>query len=306
MADGSQHSYWIVPEVTYGTPPATPVFASIPISKMTGGVSMSKLVDDTIRGDRQITDVRNGAISSKVELNTKLRYGAYDALIEAVMCGTWTTNVVHQGVTYRAFTGERHFADISDKPYFRHTGLEFDKFSIKCSKDALIEADFSGMSQDENSYAAIITGATYGSIPTTTGPFDSFTGVVNEGGSTIGVVSDLSFDVANNFEERKVVGSRLALRPSKLLFDVNGSMTVYFQDATLFDKFKGSTSSTLSLTLTDPAGNALAFSIPNILYVDSAHRDVSGPGPVFIPLKFQARLDSGSGNTLSITRTPHA
>lgn len=306
MADGSLHSYWLVPESSYGVAPTTPTFANIPISKMSGGLSMPAIVDDTIRGDRQIADVRAGLISSKVTLNTKLRYGAYDSILEALLCGTWTTNVVTQGSTYRSFTGERHFSDISDKPYFRHLGLEWDKASFKVSKGNLIEVDFSGSAQTEINDTAIITGATYGSVPTTTGAFDAFTGTINEGGSTIGIVSDFNFDIANNFEDRPVVGSRLQLRPGKLLFNVNGGMTVYFSNATLFDKFKSSTSSSLALTLTDPQGNALAISIPSIMYIDSANRDVNGPGIISVPLKFQARIDSGTGNTIAMTRTPHA
>jgi hypothetical protein len=303
MADGSQHSWGLVPETVYGVPVTTPVFANVPISKFSGGISMTKLVDDTIRGDRQITDVRNGAISTKFTADVKLRHTAYDAMLEALMCGTWTTNVVHQGVTYRSFTGERHFPDILDKPYHRQLGVEIDKLSLKAAKDSLISATFSCQAQTEIDAAAIITGATYGSIPTTTGPFDSFVATVSEGGSGIAVVTELDIDINNNFEDRRVIGTRLGRRPSKLLFDVNGSLTAYFEDCSLFDKFLASTGSNLSIVFTDPSANTMQFSIPNILYVDSAHRDVSGPGPIMVPLKFQARLDGGTGNTLSITRS---
>lgn len=306
MAYGSQHSFWMVPESSYATTPATPAFVSIPLSKFTGGASLTTLEDDTIRGDRQIAYVVNGAISDKFSATEKLRYGAYDSLIEAVCCGTWTTNVVNAGTTYRSFTGERHFADLTDKPYFRHTGVEVSKMSLKCTKDALIETTFDFNAQDENDFAAQITGATYGSIPTSVGPFDSFTGVITVGGTTQTVVQNFTLEIDNSLEEKRVVGSRLALEPAKLFSRVSGTLQVYFDNATLFDLYKPGSFSSLSLTLNDPAGNALLFTVPKMLFTGEAHRDVSGPGTVSMSLKYTAILDPVTGTNISITRTPHA
>ena len=306
MAYGAQHTLWLVPEVTWGTTPATPAFVPHPLTKISGGASMTTLVDPTIRGDRQIAYVRNGAIADKLEVGDVLRYGIYDALLEGACCGDWTTNVLKPGVSYHAFSGERHFADILDKPYFRHTGLEVSKLNLKVGKDSFVEATFSLMGQDENSAAAAITGATYGTVDTSNSPFDSFTCTITEGGSSIVVVQDFSIDIDNKLEEKRVVGSRLALRPAKLFSDVQGTVQVYFENAALFDKFKASTFTSMSLTLTDAAGNSLAISIPKLLFTGEANRDVSGPGTVSTSLKFQAILDPVTGTNLSITRTPHS
>lgn len=306
MAYGAQHSLWLVPEVAWATTPATPAFVAHPLTKISGGASMTTLVDPTIRGDRQIAYVRNGAIADKLEISDVLRYGLYDNLIEAACCGSWTTNVVSPGTTYHSFTGERKHTDVSDKPYFRHTGLEVGKASFKVTKDSFVEATFSLMGQDENDYATAISGATYGAIDTSNSPFDSFTCTLNEGGSSIQVVQDFTIDIDNKLEEKRVVGSRLALRPAKLFSDVQGSVQVYFENAALFDKFKASTFTSMSLALTDSAGNALAISIPKLLFTGEANRDVSGPGSISTNLKFQAILDPVTGTNISFTRTPHA
>jgi hypothetical protein len=306
MAFGSQHSFWMVPESTYGTTPATPAFVSIPLTKFSGGASLTTIEDPTIRGDRQIAYVVNGAISDKFSASEVLRYGAYDSLLEAVCCGTWATNVLKAGTTYRSFTGERKFADLSDKPYFRHTGVEVSKMSLKCTKDALIETTFEFNAQDENDAATAITGATYGSIPTSVGPFDSFTGLISVGGTTQTVVQDFTLDIDNSLEEKRVVGSRLALEPAKLFSRVSGTLQVYFDNVTLFDLYKPGSFTTFALTLTDPAGNSLLFSVPKALITGEAHRDVSGPGTVSMSLKYMAILDPSTSTNISITRTPHA
>jgi len=314
MADGSLHGYWLVPEATYATNPTNPVFANIPISKLSGGVSMTKIQDSTIRPDRQISDVRNGNITAKVTVDTTFRYGCYDLMLEALLGGTWDLGSVHdpvllydtvvQGVVFRSFLGERYFSDISDKPYFRHSGLEWDKLSLKVGKDSLIQATFSGQAQDEVDAASIVSGATYGALLDPL-PFDSFTGGIKEGNATIATVTDFTLDISNNLEARPVIGSRLGLRPSRLLLNVSGSLTVHFMSAALFDKFKASTKSSLELTLTDPIGNNLTISVPNILYVSDAGRDVTGPGAILCALKFQAVLDPNTSNTIKIIRTPH-
>ena len=306
MAYGSQHSLWITPEATYATTPATPTFAAVPLTKISGGASMTTLVDPTIRGDRQIAYVRNGAIGDKFDIGAVLRYGIYDSLIEAAACGDWTTNVLKPGVSYKSFSAERHHSDVSDKPYFRHTGMEISKLNFKVGKDSFVEATFSCVAQDENDAAAAISGATYGSVNTADSPFDSFTCTINEGGSAIAVVQDFSIDIDNKLEERRVVGSRLALRPAKLLSDVQGTLQVYFENAALFDKFKASTFTSMSLTLTDSATNALAITIPKLLFTGEVNRDVSGPGSISASMKFQAILDPVTGTNLNITRTPHA
>src|ERR1035437_395534 len=312
MAYGSQHSFAMVLETGgYAVTPATPVFFSVPITKFAGGVSMDQIEDTTIRGDRQIAYVVNGAISNKFSATETLRYGAYDSLFEAASCGTWaagtgTSFVLSSGVTYRSFTGERHFGDMTGKPYFRHTGVELAKMSLKCGKDALIETTLDFVAQDENSASGIVSGATYGAIPTSVAPFDSFNAVISVGGTAQTVVEDFTLELDNTPEEKRVVGSRLAIQPAMLFSRVSGSIQCYFDSPTLFDIYKPGTATAIDLLLTDPAGNHLEFSAPKALLGGDANRDVSGPGAVHVTFKFKAYLDPSTGTNLVITRTPHA
>jgi hypothetical protein len=276
------------------------------LSTFSGGLSMDTLIDDTIRADRNIVDARNGSRKVTSELPVKLRYGAYDTILEAAMCGTWTANVLKNGVTYRSFTMEQNFSDIADKPYMRHLGTEVNKVSFAVKANSFVDASFGFMSQNVVDAASQIAGSTYSAAPTSNLAFDSFTGSISEGGTAIGTVSEISIEMTNNMEWRPVVGSNLSLRPSKLLCNVSGTMTVYFNDAVMLDKFLAGTASAVVLTLTDKASNALSISLPSVLYVGEAHPDIKGPGPVMLALKYQAVYNAAAAASIVLTRTPHA
>lgn len=295
----------MVPESNYGSPPANPPLVPFPMVSMSGGPNMSTLIDDTIRPDRQIYDARNGVRKATFDVQTKFRYGATDTFLEALTCGTWTQDVLKCGSTYRSFTAERIFADLTGKPYLWHYGTEANKLVLNMKADAMVDATWSFTSTNFQTGAAAMNGSTYAAQPTTK-PFDSFTGSLLEGGNPIATLQDLTIEIDNGLEMRPVVGSYVSLRPSKLLLQVTGTSTMYFENATLLDKYINGTESSISVTLLDPAANSLVIAMPRVKYVGDGHPDVKGPGPVTLALKFHALLDDSSATTISFTRTAHA
>jgi hypothetical protein len=91
MADSSRHNLYYVPEVTYGTTPATPALTKIRHTGCNLGLSKNTVVSDEIRSDRQIADFRHGTKQTGGDVNTELSFDSHADLIEAVMCGTWST-----------------------------------------------------------------------------------------------------------------------------------------------------------------------------------------------------------------------
>ena len=146
-----------------------------------------------------------------------------------------------------------------------------------------------------------ISWATY-SAETTTAPFDSFTGSITEGGSSIAVVTSIDLSIDNGMEALYVVGSDETLLPSIGKSTVTGSITAYFEDATLIDKFIAETASSLSFVLTDLAGNSYTFDLPNIKY-NSGNPEVGGPGAITVTLDFVALYDETTGSQIEITRS---
>lgn len=311
MANGSRHSMSYVAESSYGVTPSNPVFTPIRHTGTTLALSKESLQSEEIRSDRQIADFRHGSFQTGGDINVELSYGSFDYLLEAVLCGTWKadapaagTDQLKAGVTRRSFTIERHFGDLlaAQKPYHRFTGVEFNTLALAVAANAMITATFGVVGQGFSTDTAALTGATY-SNATTTSPLDSFTGTLKENGSLIAVITEIQLNVENGLESRFVVGSKQSIRPSIGRSNVSGTITAYFEDSTLLDKFVNETESSIEFELPDGAGNLLTFKLPRVKY-NGGQPDVEGEGPITLSMPFQALLDSVTGTNLIIERTP--
>jgi len=299
IATGSRHSMAYVAETVYGTPPSTPVFKAIRHTGTTLGLSKDSIQSEEIRADRQISDLRHGNKSSSGDVNTELSYGSFDDFLEAGFGGTWTTDVLKAGVLRKSFTIERHFSDIG--LYNRFTGSEINTIAISVAPNTMTTCTFGVMAQGMDVSETIITGATY-TDPTTVSPFDSFTCTLLEGGVGLGVVTALDINLDNGEENTFVLCSDETLRPSIGRSNVTGSMTVYFEDQVLLEKFINETESSINLTIEDPEGNDYEILLPRIKY-NSGQPDVTAEGPITLTMDFQALLDDTTGTNIQITRT---
>jgi hypothetical protein len=84
---------------------------------------------------------------------------------------------------------------------------------------------------------------------------------------------------------------------------VTGSVTAYFENTTLMDKFVNETTSALQFTLTDALGNDYIVLLPKVKY-NSGNPEVSGPGVITLTLDFVSLFNSASDKQIKITRVP--
>ena len=300
IATGSRHDMAYVAESTFGTTPTTPVFVPIRHTGTTLGLSKDAIESEELRQDRQIAHYRHGNKSVSGDVNIELSYGSFDDLLQATLAGSWASDVLLAGTTRRSFTIERHHSDINK--YLRSTGCSFNSMSLSVAPNSMVTGSFSIIGKSFTVASTAISGATYSS-ETTSAPFDSFTGSVNEGGSSVAVVTGIELSVDNGMEALYVVGSDETLLPSIGKSTVTGSITAYFENSLLIDKFISETASSLEFTLTDQAGNSYIFELPNVKY-NSGNPEVGGPGAITVSLDFVPLYDSGTGSQIQITRVP--
>ena len=301
IANGAQHSLHYIAEVTYGTTPATPTWTPLPHNGTTLNLSKDAIESEKLRGDRQVEDFRHGNKQVGGDVTAELEYGALDDLIEAVMCGTWTSDVLKSGLVRRSFTLERKFGDLDTPEFHRYTGCEFNSMSMSIAPNALVTTTLGVLGKDISLATAEIASSTYSSDVGNT-PFDSFTGTITEGGSSIATVTALEFTIENGLEALFSVGADTTNRPSIGKSRVTGSLTTYFDSKALYEKFVNETSSEIVCTLTDTAGNDLQIDIPNVKY-NSGQPDVSGEGAVTVSMDFVALYSSSDASQLVFTRT---
>lgn len=304
MSDGSRHSLRIVAEVTPGTTPATPAFTPIRHTSTTLGMTKDPLESAELRDDRQISTYRHGARQCNGDIGFEFSYGSFDNILEAVLGGTWTANVLTAGVVRRTFTIERFFSDLlaAANPYHRFTGCEFNTLALQINANAMITGTVGILGLDMVLAQTAIAGATV-AAPTTTDPLDSFTGELKEGGVTIAVITEIQLNVDNGMAARFVVGSKTSIKPSQGRSRITGQITAYFENSDLFLKFVNEVESSIEVNLPDLDGNNYKLELPRVKY-NGGKPDVTGDGPITLAMPFIALLDPVTNTNCKLTREP--
>ncbi len=209
---------------------------------------------------------------------------------------------ISAGTERSSFTFVRNFTDIDDKPYYIYRGVEFNSVQLTISANSIITGTLSTIGQSHETAVDLtdLGTPTYNDVSETE-PLDSFTGTINEGGSTIAVVTEISLTLQNGIEPRFVVGSKDSIYPSVGDSNLTGQITAYFEDSTLVDKFLDEEDSSLTFRLPDSDGNMQRYRIPRIKYT-GGQPDVSGTGPIILTMPFQALLDPDEDTNILIER----
>ena len=310
MADSSRHTMSYILESTYGETPATPALKDLRHTGTTLGLSKNSTLTEELREDRQIACFRHGARQVGGDVTAELWYSALDDMLEAGLCGTWAvdtpiagTEQLKAGVVRRSFSILREFSDIAsvDKPFLMTTGAEVNTWEMSVTADAIVTTSFGFIGQNQAVSATAPAGST--SVPAATGcPITSFSGSILEGGVAIADVTEATITLDNGIEPRFVVGSDMTIEPKIGRSNLTGSITAYFENSALLEKFIDETPSSLELNLVDEAGNAYRFLIPNIKYT-GGQPDVSGDVSITLAMPFQAIYDVTEDSQITIERT---
>lgn len=299
FATGGFSGVSYVEETTWGVTPSTPTMVKLPTTGCSIVLSKDTFQDETLRSDRRISDLRHGVQQSGGDTPFMFRYGDFDPIMQAALYGTWTADVLKDSITERSFTFEREFADIGEYGVF--TGCNIGSFSISVDANAIVTGSYTVVGR-EASYSTTPLDASPTAISGNS-PFDSFTGELKEGGSTIGVVASVELSVDNGVEPTNVVGSNLSARNVAGRSNVSGSLTVYYEDSTMLNKFINETESSLELTLGDGVSESYVIELPRIKYT-GGDNSVSDEGVISMSMPFQALSDDSEDCTIKITRIP--
>jgi hypothetical protein len=112
----------------------------------------------------------------------------------------------------------------------------------------------------------------------------------------------LDFTLTNSYAPTFVIGDDSAPSLEFGRAEVEGTMTVYFEDASLITRFLNETETAIQVSVDDPTGaNAYTFDFPRVK-INSADVGVDGPTSRMISLSFVALYDATMGTNLMITR----
>lgn len=304
-AEGSQGQIIWCNEVTEGTTPGSPTCYKAPISSETLGLSKTLIRSNNIRSDKNSEFLGYGVKRVAGDVTADLVYRAYDNWMASLLYGTWsgagTGTYLSNGTTKSFMTIEKGLTDISK--YLVYTGMVCTGMSFSVTPDQLVTTTYSFMGHDESSATSSIDASPADVTGLGASAMDFLGASLTEGGSPIAVVTDMSLNITNNAaDEGFTLGSATRCNVFTGRIIVTGSITIYVENMTLYNKFLNGTASELVLTLADAEGAQYAFDIPAIKYSGETPK-IAGEGPVKMNMPFEAYYSSSDGYTIKVTRT---
>jgi hypothetical protein len=296
FASGGYHGLYYVAEDTYGTTPDNPAWTPFRHTDCSLGLKRDKFESKELRSDRAITDVRLGTYKVEGDVGFELSYSAFDDMLEALMGGTWSGDVLRQGVTQRSFSILRKFADITQYECFSGCSPSKLSLDIKPSGMATGKLSFIG----SNMTAALPAGSTFNSASANP-PMDTFSASIYEGGVANALCSAITLTLDNGLEANFVVGSKYAPQISWGRSKCEGKGTFFFTDMTMLNKFLNETASSLRF-ITGSTGLAITWLINNLQYT-TGDNPVNDEKPIPVEMSFNG-LHHTLNTNLQITRHP--
>ena len=302
FSQGSRSSLSFVTEATFGTTPAGS-FANLPFSTHSLNLTKDVLTGTDIEADRMPRVNRQGNRQVGGDIVVDLRDGDYDLLLESAMLSAFTTNVLKVGVAPKFFSIEDYASDIDQARLF--TGMSVSTMGISLAPNQMVTTTFGMVGKDMTMSATEKTQTAASGAQ----PFDAYSGDISIGNvgspSAVAIVTALDFTLNNSYAPTFVIGDDSAPSLEYGRAEVEGTMTAYFENAALIDRFLNETETAIQVSVDDPTGaNAYTFDFPRVK-INSADVGVDGPTSRMVNMSFVALYDGSVGGlatNLQITR----
>ena len=299
FAQGSRSSLSYITETTFGTTPAGN-FQNLPFSTHSLNLTKDRVAGNDIQADRMPRVDRHGNRQVGGDIVVDLRDGDYDAFLEAAMLNAWDTNVLKVGTTPKFFSIEDYASDVDQARLF--TGCTVSSLAVSLAPNQMVTTTFSIVGKD----MTISSTQKTQDVASGAAPFDAYSGdlsIGNVGGATpVAIVTGLDFTLNNSYAPTFVIGDDSAPSLEYGRAEVEGTLTAYFEDASLLNRFLNETETEIEVSVNDPTGaNAYTFLFPRVK-INSADVGVDGPTSRIINLSFVALYDATEGTNLKITR----
>lgn len=305
ILQGSRSGLAYIAEATYGTTPTTPALTYIPYTTHSLNLSKARVQGNDIQPDRMLRVDRHGNRQVGGDIVVDMRKGDYDAFLESAFMSTWATNVLKVGTTLKSFSIEDSANDTASTDAFRlFTGMSVSSLAVSIKPNEMVTGTFGFVGKD---MTAALTSAGTSSYGTVTKPFDAYSGTIkiaDAGGVLTGIatVTGVDFTINNDFNPTFVVGSATTPQLEYGRATVEGTITAYFEDLTLINRFINETETAFEVQVDSPdatAGHTWLF--PRIK-INAADVPVTGPTSRVISLPFVALYDSTELTNVKLTR----
>lgn len=298
FAQGSRSRLSYVAEVTYGVTPAGN-FRGLPFVTHSLDLTKQRVQSGDITGDRMVRHDRHGNRNAVGDVVVELRNAVYDDLLASAMFSPWTNNTgapdtIKVGTTVRSLSIEDYAADIDQAKLY--TGMVVSQASFSIKPNQMVQSTFSFVGKD------VSIGATEKTITAAANnaPFDAYSGSLQVAGVASAAITGIDFSINNNVAPTFVIGSASTPQLEYGFANVEGTITAYFEDASLVNRFINETETALDVTVGDGAAS-YTFKFPRTKF-NGAPTPVGGPASRMVTIPFVALFDTTLATNLQISR----
>lgn len=299
FAKGTGHSLRYAVEKDFGIAPPDGVMREFRMTSCSIVLNKNSFQSNEIRRDAQIADLRHGVKQASGDLGFELSFGAFDDFLAAAIRGEWENNVLVAGIHTPTFTFERAFEDIDQHQVF--TGCAVNTLSLDMQSDAMITGTIGiigkGSEFVNEPAAKVIEPAPMHS------PLDCFHGALSVDGVDMAVVTGISLSIDNGIQPANVLARDEAVELIPGQINASGTLTAYFENLDLIDRFVNETETAIEITLGSGGPGTYILKLPRVKF-STGSNPTDGAGPIMLSMSYQALLDTCTGTNVLIERIP--
>lgn len=277
-------------------------FTKLPFSTHSLNLSKERLAGTDINAHRMPTVDRHGNRSVSGDIVADLRHAEFDELIQSALMsdnsfgtgytsgdGTTVANAAIVGTTPTFLTIEDYAEDIDQARLF--TGCTVNTMAVSLAPNQMVTATFGIVGRDMSISATQKTGLTDSAGAS---PFDAYSGDIKLGnkgslGSALTIITAMDFTLTNGFNPTLVIGESTASDMEFGTASLEGTVSCYFEDATMINRFLNETESAIEVSV-GQGSDTLTFRMPRVK-INSADVGVDGPASRIVNMSFTALRD---------------
>ena len=238
---------------------------------------------------------------------TFAKSAAMDAILEATLRGTWTTNVVKGGTVKKSFTIEKSFLGGGARKYMKFPGSRYGGFTITgaIGSRTTMSVDVMSISGIPSTTSIIGTGSTTEPADNRIMSMVDISALTLTGDVTPLIARGFTLSVNNNCRYQGGHGQMASFDIAYGMREVVFTMDAYFESWEQMDKLLNRTNTNLVMTMGDGT-NTYSFRLPRLRY-RNVTVDASGNNDDLIQsIEGRALYDPTAGvvTDIQITRTP--
>lgn len=206
------------------------------------------------------------------------------------------------GIVEKSFTLQKFFSDASPQIYQNFTGMIVGGMSLNFENGSILTGSFDFTGRAGEISNAQIAGATT-LPPTTTDVMNSVSNIQNiefDNVDTTATLMTMTAETTNNLRAQNAIGSLPAVGIGAGRLEITGSISLYFENLTEYNKYLQNTSFKVSFRVQDEAGNAYVITFPKVKYEGVTMNSGGLDEDIILEGNYRALAGSSDGTTYEI------